>query len=170
MILDSEPQTLNIVQTVKLPAFMVFLASIDQSTQTEAPQQLQKDSEQPVCSYSDLSLVNNGVYQTFNKLQKAFNQACSSPQWVPVSPLGLLSLQIRKTTARPFPVFGTPSPSALRQRGSPLQELCVSLQLYTIIVSRPVGVSFVQTPEMLGCGFPDTWDFIDQDFKRVSGN
>ncbi|XP_006900061.1 PREDICTED: 55 kDa erythrocyte membrane protein [Elephantulus edwardii] len=35
--------------------------------------------------YFDLSLVNNGVDETLQKLQEAFNLACSSPQWVPVS-------------------------------------------------------------------------------------
>lgn len=58
------------------------------SLQTEALQQLQKDSEairSQYAHYFDLSLVNNGVDETLKKLQEAFDQACSSPQWVPVS-------------------------------------------------------------------------------------
>lgn len=58
------------------------------SSQTEALQQLQKDSEairSQYAHYFDLSLVNNGVEETLTKLQEAFERACSSPQWVPVS-------------------------------------------------------------------------------------
>lgn len=56
--------------------------------QTEALQQLQKDSEAirgQYAHYFDLSLVNNSVDETLKKLQEAFDRACSSPQWVPVS-------------------------------------------------------------------------------------
>lgn len=58
------------------------------SLQTEALQQLQKDSEairSQYAHYFDLSLINNGVDETLKKLQEAFDQACTSPQWVPVS-------------------------------------------------------------------------------------
>ncbi|EAW72656.1 MPP1 isoform 4 [Pan troglodytes] len=87
-ILDIEPQTLKIVRTAELSPFIVFIAPTDQGTQTEALQQLQKDSEairSQYAHYFDLSLVNNGVDETLKKLQEAFDQACSSPQWVPVS-------------------------------------------------------------------------------------
>uniref|UniRef100_A0A452URE4 55 kDa erythrocyte membrane protein n=1 Tax=Ursus maritimus TaxID=29073 RepID=A0A452URE4_URSMA len=87
-ILDIEPQTLKIVRTAELSPFIVFIAPTDQGTQTEALQQLQKDSEairSQYAHYFDLSLVNNGVDETLKKLQEAFEQACSSPQWVPVS-------------------------------------------------------------------------------------
>lgn len=58
------------------------------SPQTESLQRLQKDSEavrSQYAHYFDLSLVNNGVDETLTKVQEAFEQACSSPQWVPVS-------------------------------------------------------------------------------------
>ncbi|KAB1252687.1 55 kDa erythrocyte membrane protein [Camelus dromedarius] len=87
-ILDIEPQTLKIVRTAELSPFIVFIAPTDQGPQTEALQQLQKDSEairSQYAHYFDLSLVNNGVEETLKNLQEAFNQACSSPQWVPVS-------------------------------------------------------------------------------------
>uniref|UniRef100_A0A8C0QXW7 55 kDa erythrocyte membrane protein n=1 Tax=Canis lupus dingo TaxID=286419 RepID=A0A8C0QXW7_CANLU len=87
-ILDIEPQTLKIVRTAELSPFIVFIAPTDQGAQTEALQQLQKDSEairSQYAHYFDLSLVNNGVEETLTKLQEAFEQACSSPQWVPVS-------------------------------------------------------------------------------------
>lgn len=56
--------------------------------QSEALQQLRKDSESirsRYAHYFDLSLVNNGVEESLQLLQEAFEQACSSPQWVPVS-------------------------------------------------------------------------------------
>ncbi|XP_007467419.1 PREDICTED: 55 kDa erythrocyte membrane protein isoform X2 [Lipotes vexillifer] len=87
-ILDIEPQTLKIVRTAELSPFIVFIAPTDQGTQTEALQQLQKDSEAirgQYAHYFDLSLVNNSVDETLKKLQEAFDRACSSPQWVPVS-------------------------------------------------------------------------------------
>uniref|UniRef100_A0A8C9D4L5 55 kDa erythrocyte membrane protein n=1 Tax=Panthera leo TaxID=9689 RepID=A0A8C9D4L5_PANLE len=87
-ILDIEPQTLKIVRTAELSPFIVFIAPTDQGAQTEALQQLQKDSEairSQYAHYFDLSLVNNGVDETLKKLQEAFERACSSPQWVPVS-------------------------------------------------------------------------------------
>nr|KAF6360346.1 membrane palmitoylated protein 1 [Myotis myotis] len=87
-ILDIEPQTLKIVRTAELSPFIVFIAPTDQGTQTEALQQLQKDSEairSQYAHYFDLSLVNNGVDEILKKLQEAFDQACRSPQWVPVS-------------------------------------------------------------------------------------
>ncbi|KAM5221858.1 55 kDa erythrocyte membrane protein isoform 3-T3 [Ctenodactylus gundi] len=87
-ILDIEPQTLKVVRTAELSPFIVFIAPTDQGAQTEALQQLQKDSEairSQYAHYFDLSLVNNGVDETLKKLQEAFDQACNSPQWVPVS-------------------------------------------------------------------------------------
>uniref|UniRef100_A0A2R8MGH0 55 kDa erythrocyte membrane protein n=1 Tax=Callithrix jacchus TaxID=9483 RepID=A0A2R8MGH0_CALJA len=87
-ILDIEPQTLKTVRTAELSPFIVFIAPTDQGSQTEALQQLQKDSEairSQYAHYFDLSLVNNGVDETLKKLQEAFDQACTSPQWVPVS-------------------------------------------------------------------------------------
>ena len=56
--------------------------------QTDTLQQLQKDSEairSQYAHYFDLSLVNNSVEETLKTLQEAFDQACRSPQWVPVS-------------------------------------------------------------------------------------
>ncbi|XP_074771707.1 55 kDa erythrocyte membrane protein isoform X3 [Athene noctua] len=87
-ILDIEPQTLKIVRTAELSPFIVFIAPTDKAEQSEALQQLQKDSESirsRYAHYFDLSLVNNGVEESLQVLQEAFEQACSSPQWVPVS-------------------------------------------------------------------------------------
>ncbi|XP_050821520.1 55 kDa erythrocyte membrane protein isoform X1 [Gopherus flavomarginatus] len=87
-ILDIEPQTLKIVRTAELSPFIVFIAPTDQANQSEALQQLRKDSES-ICNcyahYFDLSIVNNGVDESLKVLQEAFEQACNSPQWVPVS-------------------------------------------------------------------------------------
>ncbi|XP_012589923.1 PREDICTED: coagulation factor VIII [Condylura cristata] len=87
-VLDIEPQTLKIVRTAELSPFIVFIAPTDQGTQTEALQRLQKDSEairSQYAHYFDLSLLNNGVDETLEQLQAAFEQACGAPQWVPVS-------------------------------------------------------------------------------------
>ncbi|KAB0353931.1 hypothetical protein FD755_023376 [Muntiacus reevesi] len=87
-ILDIEPQTLKIVRTAELSPFIVFIAPTDQGTQTDALQQLQKDSEairSQYAHYFDLSLVNNSVEETLKTLQEAFDLACRSAQWVPVS-------------------------------------------------------------------------------------
>ncbi|XP_062441071.1 55 kDa erythrocyte membrane protein [Rhea pennata] len=87
-ILDIEPQTLKIVRTAELSPFIVFIAPTDKAEQSEALQQLRKDSESirsRYAHYFDLSLVNNGVDESLKLLQEAFEQACSSPQWVPVS-------------------------------------------------------------------------------------
>uniref|UniRef100_A0A8D0FNH7 Membrane palmitoylated protein 1 n=3 Tax=Neoaves TaxID=3078114 RepID=A0A8D0FNH7_STROC len=87
-ILDIEPQTLKIVRTAELSPFIVFIAPTDKAEQSEALQQLRKDSESirsRYAHYFDLSLVNNGVEESLQLLQEAFEQACSSPQWVPVS-------------------------------------------------------------------------------------
>ncbi|XP_001513222.1 55 kDa erythrocyte membrane protein [Ornithorhynchus anatinus] len=87
-ILDIEPQTLKIIRTAELSPFIVFIAPTDKADKSEALQQLQKDSEMirsRYAHYFDLSLVNNGIEETLKMLQDAFEQACSSPQWVPVS-------------------------------------------------------------------------------------
>ncbi|XP_068013655.1 55 kDa erythrocyte membrane protein [Melanerpes formicivorus] len=87
-ILDVEPQTLKIIRTAELSPFIVFIAPTDKAEQSEALQQLQKESESirsRYAHYFDLSLVNNGVEESLQLLQEAFEQACSSPQWVPIS-------------------------------------------------------------------------------------
>ncbi|XP_069667344.1 55 kDa erythrocyte membrane protein isoform X3 [Haliaeetus albicilla] len=87
-ILDIEPQTLKIIRTAELSPFIVFIAPTEKAEQSEALQQLRKDSESirsRYAHYFDLSLVNNGVEESLQLLQEAFEQACSSPQWVPVS-------------------------------------------------------------------------------------
>ncbi|XP_031979751.1 55 kDa erythrocyte membrane protein isoform X2 [Corvus moneduloides] len=87
-ILDIEPQTLKIVRTAELSPFIVFIAPTDKAEESEALQQLRKDSENirsRYAHYFDLSLVNNSVEESLQLLQEAFEQACSSPQWVPVS-------------------------------------------------------------------------------------
>ncbi|KAH0630983.1 hypothetical protein JD844_004429 [Phrynosoma platyrhinos] len=87
-ILDIEPQTLKIIHTAEFSPFIVFIAPTDKANETETLQQLQKDSEairSRYAHYFDLSLVNNGIDESLEQLQAAFERACSSPQWVPVS-------------------------------------------------------------------------------------
>ncbi|XP_029142921.1 55 kDa erythrocyte membrane protein-like [Protobothrops mucrosquamatus] len=87
-ILDIEPQTLKIIHTADFSPFVVFVAPPKQADQMETLQQLQKDTEairSRYAHYFDLVLVNNGVDESLEHLQAAFERACSSPQWVPVS-------------------------------------------------------------------------------------
>lgn len=65
-----------------------LLSVLSCSLQSETLQQLRKDSESirsRYAHYFDLSIVNNGVEESLKLLEEAFEQACSSPQWVPVS-------------------------------------------------------------------------------------
>lgn len=65
-----------------------LLSVLSCSLQSEALQQLRKDSESirsRYAHYFDLSIVNNGVEESLKLLEEAFEQACSSPQWVPIS-------------------------------------------------------------------------------------
>lgn len=86
-VLDIEPQTLKMVRTAELAPFIVFVSPTD-TDNSEALQKLRAESE-VLCAryaqYFDLILVNNDVEQTVNDLLKAFDAACASPQWVPVS-------------------------------------------------------------------------------------
>ncbi|XP_053129356.1 55 kDa erythrocyte membrane protein isoform X2 [Hemicordylus capensis] len=89
-ILDIEPQTLKIIHTAEFSPFIVFIAPTEKADQSEALQQLRKDSaaiQSRYAHYFDLLLVNNGVDETLEQLQEAFEHACSSSsaQWVPIS-------------------------------------------------------------------------------------
>ncbi|KAM6427219.1 55 kDa erythrocyte membrane protein [Liasis olivaceus] len=87
-ILDIEPQTLKIIHTAEFSPFIVFVAPPNKADQMETLQQLQKDTEairSRYAHYFDLVLVNNGIEESLEQLQAAFERACSSPQWVPVS-------------------------------------------------------------------------------------
>ncbi|KAJ7310272.1 hypothetical protein JRQ81_007172 [Phrynocephalus forsythii] len=81
-------ETLKIIHTAEFSPFIVFIAPTDKGNQSETLQLLQKDSEairSRYAHYFDLSLVNNGVEESLGQLQEAFERACTSPQWVPVS-------------------------------------------------------------------------------------
>ncbi|XP_077321325.1 55 kDa erythrocyte membrane protein [Lithobates pipiens] len=86
-VLDIEPQTLKMVRTAELAPFIVFVSPTD-TDKSDALQKLRADSEvlrARYAQYFDLTLVNNDVEQTVNDLLEAFDAACASPQWVPVS-------------------------------------------------------------------------------------
>lgn len=87
-VLDIEPQTLKAVRTADLSPFIVFIEPTDQGDQTEALRQLRAESDAIRGRYAhffDLALVHNGVEETLAGLREAFERACASPQWVPVS-------------------------------------------------------------------------------------
>ncbi|XP_072287390.1 55 kDa erythrocyte membrane protein [Pyxicephalus adspersus] len=86
-VLDIEPQTLKMVRTAELAPFIVFVSPTD-NDKSEALQKLRAESDvlrARYAQYFDLVLVNNDVEQTVNDLLGAFDAACASPQWVPVS-------------------------------------------------------------------------------------
>eukprot|EP00079_Xenopus_tropicalis_P034744 XP_017948515.1 PREDICTED: 55 kDa erythrocyte membrane protein isoform X1 [Xenopus tropicalis] len=76
------------IQTVKEVHKDGKVAILDIEPQSEALQKLRADSDVLRSRYAqhfDLTLVNNGVEQTVQDLLEAFDAACSSPQWVPVT-------------------------------------------------------------------------------------
>lgn len=86
-VLYIEPQNLKMVCTAELAPFIVFVSPTD-TDKSDALQKLRADSEvlrARYAQYFDLTLVNNDVEQTVNDLLEAFDAACASPQWVPVS-------------------------------------------------------------------------------------
>ncbi|XP_068104197.1 55 kDa erythrocyte membrane protein [Hyperolius riggenbachi] len=86
-ILDIEPQTLKMVRTEELSPFIVFISPTD-TDQSDALQKLRAESEvlyTRYAQYFDLVLVNNDVEQTVKDLLGAFDAACASSHWVPVS-------------------------------------------------------------------------------------
>lgn len=87
-LLDIEPQTLKMVRTADLASYIVFVSPTDIDQADEALQKLRAESEvlrARYAQYFDLVLVNNDVEQTVKDLLEAFDAACASPQWVPVS-------------------------------------------------------------------------------------
>ncbi|XP_063792966.1 55 kDa erythrocyte membrane protein [Pseudophryne corroboree] len=86
-VLDIEPQTLKMVRTAELAPFIVFI-SPTVTDQSDALQKLRADSEilrNRYAQYFDLILVNNDVEHTVQDLLGAFDKACASSQWVPVT-------------------------------------------------------------------------------------
>ncbi|KAM4664398.1 55 kDa erythrocyte membrane protein [Discoglossus pictus] len=86
-LLDIEPQTLKMVRTAELSPFIVFISPTEKE-ESEALQKLRADSEMTRSRYAqhfDLTLVNNGVEQTVENLLAAFDAACTTSQWVPVT-------------------------------------------------------------------------------------
>ncbi|KAM5145759.1 55 kDa erythrocyte membrane protein [Mantella aurantiaca] len=86
-VLDIEPQTLKMVRTADLAPFIVFVSPTD-TDKSDTLQKLRAESDvvrARYAQYFDLVLVNNDVEQTVAELLEAFDAACASPQWVPVS-------------------------------------------------------------------------------------
>ncbi|XP_053329876.1 55 kDa erythrocyte membrane protein isoform X2 [Spea bombifrons] len=86
-VLDIEPQTLKMVRTAELAPFIVFISPTDKE-ESNAVLKLRADSEELRSRYAqhfDIMLVNNGVEQAVQDLLSAFDVACTTPQWVPVS-------------------------------------------------------------------------------------
>uniref|UniRef100_A0A4W3HDD3 55 kDa erythrocyte membrane protein n=1 Tax=Callorhinchus milii TaxID=7868 RepID=A0A4W3HDD3_CALMI len=80
-VVDIEPQALKILRTAEFASLVVFIAS-------ESLKRIQKESDLLQTAYGhwfDLTLVNNEVEETVQKLVEAIESACTTPQWVPVS-------------------------------------------------------------------------------------
>ncbi|XP_005994799.1 55 kDa erythrocyte membrane protein [Latimeria chalumnae] len=87
-ILDIEPQILKLVRSAEFAPLIVFIAPTEKSEQIESLMQIQTNSDiirNGYAQYFDLMLVNNDVEDTVKALEEAIEQACSTPQWVPVS-------------------------------------------------------------------------------------
>uniref|UniRef100_A0A4W3GXT9 55 kDa erythrocyte membrane protein n=1 Tax=Callorhinchus milii TaxID=7868 RepID=A0A4W3GXT9_CALMI len=84
-VVDIEPQALKILRTAEFASLVVFIAA---PSTTPTNQRIQKESDLLQTAYGhwfDLTLVNNEVEETVQKLVEAIESACTTPQWVPVS-------------------------------------------------------------------------------------
>uniref|UniRef100_A0A4W3HDF0 Membrane protein, palmitoylated 1 n=1 Tax=Callorhinchus milii TaxID=7868 RepID=A0A4W3HDF0_CALMI len=89
-VVDIEPQALKILRTAEFASLVVFIAapSTTPTNQSESLKRIQKESDLLQTAYGhwfDLTLVNNEVEETVQKLVEAIESACTTPQWVPVS-------------------------------------------------------------------------------------
>uniref|UniRef100_A0A4W3GU90 Uncharacterized protein n=1 Tax=Callorhinchus milii TaxID=7868 RepID=A0A4W3GU90_CALMI len=102
-VVDIEPQALKILRTAEFASLVVFIAAPSTTptnqvresglpqvliTGSESLKRIQKESDLLQTAYGhwfDLTLVNNEVEETVQKLVEAIESACTTPQWVPVS-------------------------------------------------------------------------------------
>ncbi|GAB1302910.1 55 kDa erythrocyte membrane protein [Apodemus speciosus] len=135
-ILDIEPQTLKTVRTAELSPFIVFIAPTDQGTQTEALQQLQKDSEairSQYAHYFDLSLPDI-MLQEARKVSLAVLEL-SVDQAALTSALGVLRLKAYATTPPSLKYLSNRTHHSLLRRLL-LQQLSEELEL--ALLQQPV--------------------------------
>ncbi|XP_077970685.1 peripheral plasma membrane protein CASK-like isoform X2 [Styela clava] len=99
-ILDVEPQALKILRSAEFAPFVVFIQAPSlnvggselppwcEHLPDESLVRLQNESETLRESYQqcfDLTIVNNDIDDTIDKLRRAIDEVCTTPQWVPVS-------------------------------------------------------------------------------------
>uniref|UniRef100_A0A4W4H3Q4 55 kDa erythrocyte membrane protein n=1 Tax=Electrophorus electricus TaxID=8005 RepID=A0A4W4H3Q4_ELEEL len=87
-LLDVEPQTLKLLRTADFAPLVVFIAPTNTGSQTEALQNIQKESDAILSTYRhffDVALVNNDITESVKGVEEALEGASTRPQWVPVS-------------------------------------------------------------------------------------
>ncbi|XP_041352781.1 peripheral plasma membrane protein CASK-like isoform X2 [Gigantopelta aegis] len=94
-ILDVEPQALKVLRAAENAPFVVFIAApraVDlrkmKNIADDSLERLARESElleKAYRHYFDHKIVNNDIDETIRTLEKAIDEVCSTPQWVPVS-------------------------------------------------------------------------------------
>ncbi|XP_050396374.1 peripheral plasma membrane protein CASK isoform X4 [Patella vulgata] len=94
-ILDVEPQALKILRAADYAPFVVFIAAPRVSDLKDMKhvndgslERLARESElleKAYGHYFDYKIVNNDIDETIRTLEKAIDEVCTTPQWVPVS-------------------------------------------------------------------------------------
>ncbi|XP_012936233.2 peripheral plasma membrane protein CASK [Aplysia californica] len=95
-ILDVEPQALKVLRAADYAPYVVFIAAPRPEELRETLKNINDSSlerlaneskllEKAYGHYFDLKIVNNDIDETIRTLEKAIEDICSTPQWVPVS-------------------------------------------------------------------------------------
>nr|AAO83853.1 calcium/calmodulin-dependent serine protein kinase 1 [Lymnaea stagnalis] len=89
-ILDVEPQAIKVLRTGIFTPIIVFIAAptlptLQEDSSLERLANESKLLEKAYGHFFDLKIVNNDIDETIQTLEKAIQEICSTPQWVPVS-------------------------------------------------------------------------------------
>ncbi|XP_059169906.1 peripheral plasma membrane protein CASK-like isoform X2 [Physella acuta] len=89
-ILDVEPQAIKVLRTGIFTPIIVFIAAptlpaLQEDSSLERLANESKLLEKAYGHFFDLKIVNNDIDETIQTLEKAIEEICSTPQWVPVS-------------------------------------------------------------------------------------
>ncbi|XP_055869214.1 peripheral plasma membrane protein CASK-like isoform X5 [Biomphalaria glabrata] len=89
-ILDVEPQAVKVLRTISFSPIIVFIAAptlpaLPEDSSLERLANESKLLEKAYGHFFDLKIVNNDIEETIQTLEKAIEEICSTPQWVPVS-------------------------------------------------------------------------------------
>ncbi|XP_025080182.1 peripheral plasma membrane protein CASK-like [Pomacea canaliculata] len=89
-ILDVEPQAIKVLRSGEYSPFIVFISApvLPAVHQDSSLERLARESdllEKAYGHYFDKKIVNNDIDETIRSLEKAIEDVCTLPQWVPVS-------------------------------------------------------------------------------------